>query len=113
MKRIGNNEKKKEKSVFEIDDDNFKECINVIANTKDGLYVLNRLMESCGFMRSSLHLDQLQKTDLEGTIYNEGRRSIWVSAIWPALNTTSQIKILKFDRRTLCQQEQKDSKKKK
>ena len=95
--------KKQIVSMVEIDNDNFKHSLNVVAGTKEGQYVLNRLMDNCGFLRSSVILCQDGTID-EGTVeYREGRRSVWVREICKYLSEVNMKKVLFLKRKKLCQ----------
>lgn len=90
------------KSIVVADNNNFKECLNIVANTKEGKYVLNRLMENCGFLKSSVVQIQDGTVDENTVQYREGRRSIWIYELYRFLNKTNLKEILFFDRRKLC-----------
>ncbi len=99
--------KKKQIDVVNSDNKNFIECINVLANTKEGQYVFNRLMEVCGHLKSSVSQGSTGIVD-EGTVqYKEGRRSVFLYDIYKYLNVTNLKKVLFFDRRKLCSQKRK------
>lgn len=105
-KIIGNG-KEKIKTLIQEDDENFKRCLNVVAGTKEGQYVLNRLLEKCGQLKSSVIQLQDGSTD-EGTIqYREGRRSIWIYDLYRFFSPKNLKLILFFDRRKICSQKQK------
>ncbi len=98
---------KKVSKVVNADNEIFKECLNIVAGTKEGQYVLNRLMEKCGHLKSSVIQNPDGSTD-EGTIeYREGRRSIWIYDLYKYLNIKSLKTILFLNRRLICTQRTK------
>lgn len=100
-KLVKKGEEKVESAVVN-DNQNFEECINIIAKTKEGLYVLNRLMERSGFLISSVKGLKDGSTD-EGAIqFNEGRRSVYLNEIRRFLSNANLKKIEFFDRSVLC-----------
>ena len=96
--------KKKVESIVRIDDENFKHSLNIVAGTTEGQYVLNRLMDNCGFLRSSVVLSQDGTIDGGTVEYREGRRSIWVREICKYLSDVNIKKVLFLKRKKLCQQ---------
>lgn len=97
-----------EKAVEEITQDaqNFKECLNVVAATKEGQYILSRLKDRCGQDRSSI--EQLSDGTFVTTVtdYNEGRRSIWLF-VNNFLNMKNKINVMKLDRSKICKSKKK------
>ena len=103
--RIINKGKKqieKQESISQLDNETFKECLNIIAGTEEGRYVLNRLMDNCGMLRSSVipNVDGIKE---EVVHYKEGRRSIWLFELHKYLSVKNLKIILFLDRRKICQ----------
>ncbi len=96
----------KVKNIVKADEEIFKECLNIIASTKEGHYVFNRLLERCGQLKSSVIL--LQSGVDEGTTeYREGRRSIWLHDIFRYLNRKNLTNILFLERKKICASKKK------
>ena len=97
------------KAAAAVNQDNklFSECLNVVANTKEGQYVLNRLLETCGQFRSSVVSNTDGVTDEGSVQYREGRRSVWIYDIYKYVSVANLKKIMFFNRRKLCLQKKK------
>ncbi len=94
-------EAEKKQSVVLLDNAVFEECLNVVANTKEGQYVLNRLMDNCGLLRSSV-TPSTDGVKEEVVNYKEGRRSIWLYELHRYLSVKNLKIILFLDRSKLC-----------
>ena len=98
----GKKQIEKQESIVKLDNDTFRESLNVVAGTQEGRYVLNRLMDNCGLLRSSVvpNADGLKE---EVVHYKEGRRSVWLFELHKYLSVKNLKNILFLDRRKLCQ----------
>lgn len=56
----------------------FRESLNRVASTEDGMVVINRLMNMCGFCLSSV-VTQDGTVDKDAVSFNEGRRSVYLN----------------------------------
>ena len=101
---IGNEEIK---NATDADNIIFKECLNIVAGTKEGQFVLNRLMDKCGFLRLSVNPPNKDGADDTVIQYNEGRRSIWLYDLYKYLNVKNLKTILFLNRRLLCSRQVK------
>lgn len=92
----------KQESIAKLDNEVFKECLNIVAGTQEGQYVLNRLMDNCGMLRSSVvpNADGIKE---EVVHYKEGRRSIWLFELHKYLSVKNLKTILFLNRRKICQ----------
>ncbi len=102
LQKIEKQNLKKQQQIA-LDNATFQECLNIVASTKEGQYVLNRLMDRCGQNRSSF--EQLNDGTFDKIIteYNEGRRSVWL--FMHKYLSIKNLKIILFlDRSKLCQQ---------
>ena len=92
----------KQESITKLDNEIFNECLNIVAGTQEGQYVLNRLMDNCGMLRSSVvpNADGIKE---EVVHYKEGRRSVWLFELYKYLSVKNLKNILFLDRRKLCQ----------
>lgn len=73
-------EDKKEKQIAKV-----KDAAMRIANSEDGKLFLRYLCDSCGMFRSSVSLSSLNELNLNSTLYNEGRRSVYIMAVRPLI----------------------------
>ena len=100
--------KEVEKKLQEVAEDaqNFKECLNIVASTKEGQYVLSRLIDRCGQNKCSL--EQLKDGSFDSIVtdFNEGRRSVWLF-INSFLSMKNKINIMKMDRSKICKTKRK------
>lgn len=94
-------------AIVHTDNENFKQCLNQIAGTKEGQYVLNRLLTNCGQNRSSVIQNEDGSTDKGSIEYREGRRSIWIYELCKYLSDSNLKKILFINRRRICQAKKK------
>ena len=63
----GNRKIEHSKHVAIQDDLNFRESINIIAGTKEGQYILNRIMDKRGKLRTTVLQNAKGKPDLVGS----------------------------------------------
>ena len=56
----------------------FNERLNRLIQTEDGRYVMQRLVNICGFTQSSILTGEDGKVDVNAVQYNEGRRSVYL-----------------------------------
>lgn len=103
---IKRGKEKIENAVF-ADNKNFEECLNIVASTKEGQYVLSRLMDKCGFLRSAFVQTPDGILDSGTNEYRGGRQSIWIYELYRYLSVSNLKKILFLNRRRICQQERK------
>ena len=104
--RIINKGKKqieKQESVAKLDNDTFMESLNIVAGTKEGQYVLNRLMDNCGGLRSPFVQAQDGKLDIGTSEYRGGKQAVWLYELRKYLSVKNLKIILFLDRRKLCQ----------
>lgn len=93
---------KKVKNIAGEDNKNFRECLNIIAGSKEGQYVLSRLMDRCSGKKSVLVLDANRDIDNNVLMVNLGKQAVWFDEIMQHLSVTNLKKIMFFDRRKLC-----------
>jgi len=98
----GKKQVEKQESVVKLDNDTFRESLNVVAGTQEGQYVLNRLMDNCGLLRSSV-IPNVEGIKEEVVHYKEGRRSVWLFELHNYLSVKNLKNILFLDRRKICQ----------
>ena len=98
----GKKQIEKQESIVKLDNDTFRESLNIVAGTQEGQYVLNRLMDNCGLLRSSVvpNTDGIKE---EIVHYKEGRRSVWLFELHNYLSVKNLKNILFLDRRKICQ----------
>ena len=98
----GKKQVEKQESIVKLDNDTFRESLNIVAGTQEGQYVLNRLMDNCGLLRSSVvpNVDGIKE---EVVHYKEGRRSVWLFELHNYLSVKNLKNILFLDRRKICQ----------
>jgi hypothetical protein len=94
---------KKVIQVISEDNKNFRECLNIVAGTKEGRYILSRLMERCSGNRSVLVLDANRDIDDNVLMVNLGKQAVWFDEIMKFISVVNLKKIMFFDRRKLCQ----------
>lgn len=94
---------KKVKNIAGEDVKNFRECLNVIAGSKEGQYVLSRLMDRCSGKKSVLILDANRDIDNNVLMVNLGKQAVWFDEIMQHLSVPNLKKVMFFDRRKLCQ----------
>ena len=101
----GKKQIEKQDSIVKLDNDTFRESLNIVAGTQEGQYILNRLMDNCGLLRSSVvpNADGLKE---EVVHYKEGRRSVWLYELHNYLSVKNLKNILFLDRRKLCESKQ-------
>ena len=93
----------KQESIVKLDNDTFKESLNIVAGTPEGQYVLNRLMDSCGGLRSPFVQTQDGKLDKGTSEYKGGKQAVWLYELRKYLSVKNLKIILFLDRRKLCQ----------
>ncbi len=98
----GKKQIEKQESIVKLDNDTFRESLNIVAGTQEGQYVLNRLMDNCGLLRSSV-IPNVEGIKEEVVHYKEGRRSVWLFELHNYLSVKNLKNILFLDRRKLCQ----------
>ena len=98
----GINKIEKQESIVKLDNDTFRESLNIVAGTQEGQYVLNRLMDNCGLLRSSV-IPNTEGIREEVVHYKEGRRSVWLFELHNYLSVKNLKNILFLDRRKICQ----------
>lgn len=103
--------KSKYKTVAGVDNKIFSECLNFLAESQEGRYVLNRLMARCGTFKPSVMANKDGITDRGAIEYNEGRRSVWVSEIHNFLTPNNLKEVMFFNRRQKCQTQLTEQKK--
>ena len=102
----GKKQVEKQESIVKLDNDTFRESLNIVAGTQEGQYVLNRLMDNCGLLRSSV-IPNTEGVKEEVVHYKEGRRSVWLFELHNYLSVKNLKNILFLDRRKLCQSKSK------
>ena len=98
----GKKQIEKQESTVKLDNDTFRESLNVVAGTPEGQYVLNRLLDNCGVFRSSV-VPNVEGIKEEVVHYKEGRRSVWLFELHNYLSVKNLKNILFLDRRKICQ----------
>ena len=98
----GKKQVEKQESISKLDNDTFRESLNIVAGTQEGQYVLNRLMDNCGLLRSSV-IPNVDGVKEEVVHYKEGRRSVWLFELHKYLSVKNLKNILFLDRRKICQ----------
>jgi len=99
----GKKQIEKRESIAKLDTDTFIECLNIVAGTQEGQYVLNRLMENCGGLRSPFVQAQDGKLDKGTSEYRGGKQAIWLYELRKHLSVKNLKIILFLDRSKLCQ----------
>ena len=99
----GKKQVEKQDSIVKLDNDVFRESLNIVAGTQEGQYVLNRLMDVCGGVRSPFVQTQDGKLDTGTSEYRGGKQAIWLYELRKHLSVKNLKIILFLDRRKLCQ----------
>ena len=99
----GKKQVEKQESVVKLDNDTFRESLNIVAGTPEGQYVLNRLMDNCGGIRSPFVQTQDGKLDTGTSEYRGGKQAVWLYELRKYLSVKNLKIILFLDRRKLCQ----------
>lgn len=99
----GKKQVEKQESIIKLDNDTFKESLNIVAGTQEGQYVLNRLMDVCGGIKSPFVQAQDGKLDSGTSEYRGGKQAIWLYELRKYLLVKNLKIILFLDRRKLCQ----------
>ena len=99
----GKKQLEKQESIVKLDNDVFKECLNIVAGTQEGQYVLHRLMDNCGGLRSPFVQTQDGKLDHGTSEYRGGKQAIWLYELRKYLSVKNLKIILFLDRRKICQ----------
>ena len=99
----GKKQIEKKKSITELDNETFKDCLNIVAHTQEGQYVLNRLMDNCGGLRSPFVQTKDGKLDTGTSEYRGGKQAVWLYELRKHLSVKNLKIILFLDRSKLCQ----------
>ncbi len=99
----GKKQLEKQETIVKLDNDVFKECLNIVAGTQEGQYILNRLMDNCGGLRSPFVQTQDGKLDQGTSEYRGGKQAVWLYELRKYLSVKNLKIILFLDRRKICQ----------
>ena len=99
----GKKQVEKQESISKLDNDTFRESLNIVAGTQEGRYVLNRLMDVCGGIRSPFVQTQDGKLDTGTSEYRGGKQAVWLYDLRKYLSVKNLKNILFLDRRKICQ----------
>ena len=103
----GKKQVEKKESTVKLDNDTFREILNVVAGTHEGQYVLNRLMDNCGGLRSPFVQTQDGKLDHGTSEYKGGKQAVWLYELRRHLSVKNLKIILFLDRSKICQSKRK------
>ena len=99
----GKKQVEKQESIVKLDNDIFRESLNIVAGTQEGQYVLNKLMDVCGGVRSPFVQTQDGKLDTGTSEYRGGKQAVWLYELRKHLSVKNLKNILFLDRRKICQ----------
>ncbi len=99
----GKKQVEKQESIVKMDNDTFRESLNIVAGTQEGQYVLNRLMDVCSGIRSPFVQTQDGKLDQGTSEYRGGKQAVWLYELRKHLSVKNLKNILFLDRRKICQ----------